>query len=46
MSYKNFSVYMQRQIDRFLRRFVFIKTYVNNVIIFFQFLAEHVEHLR
>jgi len=45
--YKNFLVYVQRQIDCLLRTYqIFAKVYVNNIIIFFKFLNKHVLHLR
>ena len=46
MGYKNSPAYVQRQIDRLLRRFAFARAYVDDVVIFSQSLAEHVEHLR
>ena len=36
MSYKNFSVYVQRQIDRILKSFKFVRVYVNDIVIFFK----------
>ena len=45
--YRNSSVYVQRQIDRFLcfcRSFA--KAYVNNVIIFFKIQKNHFTHLK
>ena len=46
MGYKNSPTYVQRQIDKLLRRFAFARAYVDDVVIFSQSLAEHVEHLR
>lgn len=47
MRYKNSLVYVQRQIDRLLRRFRrFAKAYVDDVVIFSKTLEEHLNHLR
>lgn len=46
MRYKNSSVYVQRQIDRLLRRFSFAKAYVDDVVIYFRTLEEHLQYLR
>lgn len=46
MSYKNSPAYIQRQIDRLLRRFSFTRIYINDVVIFFRSLIEYVQHLR
>ena len=31
MNYENSFIYMQRQINKLLRRFVFVKIYINDV---------------
>ena len=46
MSYKNSSVYVQRQINRILRSFDFARAYVNNIVIFFNILKDHLTHFR
>lgn len=46
MGYKNSPSYVQRQIDRLLRRFTFARAYVDDVVIYSKSLQEHVEHLR
>ena len=47
MSYKNSSTYIQKQINRLLRKFRrFVRAYVNDIIIFFKIVAKHVIHLR
>ena len=46
IKYKNSSSYVQRQIDVMLQSFKdFIKIYVDDIIIYFHILFEHVEHL-
>ena len=46
MSYKNSSIYVQRQIDRLLRSYrTFAKTYVNDIVIHFSILQKHLAHL-
>ena len=46
MRYKNSSIYVQRQIDEILRLYrFFFRAYVDDVIIFFRFLEEHLRHL-
>ena len=46
MRYKNSSIYVQRQIDEILRLYRFFsRAYVDDVIIFFRFLEEHLRHL-
>ena len=46
MNYKNSSTYVQRQIDCILRKHrKYIKTYVNDIIIFFKILKKHFHHL-
>ena len=45
MSYKNSSIYVQKQINRLLRRFRrFVRVYVNNIIIFFKTTKKHIAH--
>ena len=47
MRYKNFSAYVQRQIDRLLKRFRrFARVYVNDIVIFSKTIEKHVVHLR
>ena len=47
MKYKNSSIYVQRQINRLLRRFrQFFKIYVDDIIIFFKIAKKHAAHLR
>ena len=47
MGYKNSPAYVQRQIDRLLRRFRhFARVYVDDVVIFSKTLQEHLQHLR
>ena len=46
MKYRNSIVYVQRQIDRLLRIFrSFARAYVDNIVIAFTTLKEHLEHL-
>ena len=46
MNYKNSSIYVQRQIDRFFRFYrVFAKTYVNDIVIHSNILQKHLAHL-
>ena len=46
MNYKNSSTYVQRQINRILRKHRnYVRVYVDDIIIFFKFLQEHVIHL-
>ena len=47
MNYKNSSSYVQRQTNKLLRSYkVFAKAYVNDIIIHFDTLSEHITHLR
>ena len=46
MSYRNSSVYVQRQIDRILRSYDFARAYVNDIVIFSNNLNDHIKHLR
>ena len=46
MGYKNSPAYVQRQIDRLLRRFSFARAYVDDVVVYSKTLEEHVQHLR
>ena len=46
MKYWNSSIYVQRQIDTILRKYRhFAKAYVNDIVIFFNTLKEHLKHL-
>ena len=47
MRYKNSSTYVSRQTNRILRQHRhFVKTYVNDIVIFSKTLTEHVIHLQ
>ena len=47
MRYKNSSTYVQRQINRFLRKFrKFVRVYVNDIVIFFHIKTKHETHFR
>ena len=47
MSFKNSSLYVQRQTNQMLRSYrEFSKIYINDIIIFFKTFNEHVKHLR
>ena len=47
MKYKNSSTYVQRQIDRLLReQRKYARTYVNDIVIFFNIKKKHEVHLR
>jgi hypothetical protein len=47
MKYKNSFVYVQRQIDRLLRVYrKFVKTYVDDIVIFSRIWQKHVNYLR
>ena len=47
MKFKNFSVYVQRKIDAILRVYrAFVKTYVDDIVIFNKTLKKHLIHLR
>ena len=47
IKYKNSSTYVQRQINRFLRKFrKFVRVYVNDIVIFFYIKAKHEIHFR
>ena len=46
IKYRNSSIYVQRQIDKILRKYRhFAKTYVDDIIVFFNFLEKHLKHL-
>ena len=46
MNYKNFSIYVQRQIDRVLKNHKkYFQTYVDDIIIFFKTLETYLRHL-
>ena len=45
MKYRNFSTYVQRQINIILRKYKhFAKTYVNDIVVFLNFLKKHFRH--
>ena len=47
MKFKNFLVYVQRKIDTILRVYrVFVRIYVDDIIIFSKTLKKHLIHLR
>ena len=47
MNYKNFSIYVQRQIDRLFRSFrIFAKTYVNDIVVHSNILQKHLIHFK
>ena len=47
MNYKNFFVYVQRQIDRLFRSFrAFAKTYVNDIVVHLNILQKHLVHFK
>ena len=47
MSYKNFFIYVQKQINRFLKLHrVYAKIYVNNIVIFSKILKKHEQYFR
>ena len=47
MKYKNSSIYVQRQIDRFSRSYRnYAKIYVNDIVIHFEILKKHFRHFR
>ena len=47
MNYKNSSIYVQRQIDRLLRKFRrFARAYVDDIVIYFKTTKKHIQHLR
>ena len=47
MRYKNSFAYVQRQIDRLLRKYrYYARVYVNDIIIFFKTIEKHAAHLR
>ena len=47
MKYKNSSIYVQRQIDRFLRSYRnYAKIYVNDIVIHFEILKKHFRHFK
>ena len=46
MKYKNSLAYMQKQIDRLLRFYKFVKIYIDDIVIYFKTLKKHVVYLR
>ena len=47
IKYKNSSIYVQKQIDRFFRVYrKFVKIYIDDIIIFSRIFEKHVTHLR
>ena len=46
MSFKNFSIYVQKQTNLMFKDFRgFVKTYIDDIVFFSEFLKNHVEHL-
>ena len=46
MKFKNFSTYVQRQTNFMLKKFRdFVRIYIDNIVFFFVFLNQHIEHL-
>ena len=45
IKYKNSSIYVQRQIDRILKSFDFVRVYVDNIVIFSEILNNYMKHL-
>ena len=45
MNYRNSSTYVQRQIDKLLRDYLFAREYVNDIVVFFSSLEKHLRHL-
>ena len=46
MSYKNNSIYVQKQMNRLLKSYSFARIYVDDIVIFFKTLEKHIRHLR
>ena len=46
IKYKNSFTYVQRQIDRLLRSYKFVKIYVDDIVIYFKILKKHFFHFR
>jgi hypothetical protein len=46
MKYKNSFAYVQRQVDRLFRDLIFVKIFIDDIIIFFKKFANHLTHLR
>ena len=47
MKFKNNSIYVQKKIDIILRIYkIFVKTYVNNIVMFNRILKKHVNYFR
>ena len=47
MNYKNFSTYVQREINRILRVYrKYVQTHVDDIIIYFRIFKKHVMHFR
>ena len=45
MNYRNSQIYVQRQINRIFYKYKkFVKTYVDDVVVFFQLLKKHFRH--
>jgi hypothetical protein len=45
MRHRNTSAYVQREMNNILREYSWVKTYIDNVIVFSKTLKEHLEHL-
>lgn len=46
MRYRNFSIYVQKQIDRILRSFNFARAYIDDIVISFEIFENHLLHFR
>jgi hypothetical protein len=45
MNYKNISFYVQRQIDCLFRELLFVKAFIDDIIIYFKTMKEHVTYI-
>ena len=46
MRYKNSFAYVQRQIDRLLRSYKFVKIYIDDIVIYFEILKKYFFYFR
>ena len=44
MNYRNSSTYVQKQIDKLLRNYFFVREYVNDIVMFFNSFEKHFRH--